>query len=202
MLIVSAVAYGQLPERVPTHWNAQGVVDGYSPRTLAVLLMPGLAAVIVLLMRTLPAIDPLTRNVNNAAIMRRYSNWLALFLLALHVLMLAVGIGAQLDFVRFMTGAMGVLIAVIGNEMGRLRRNSWAGIRLPWTIANEDVWRVSNRVGGRLFVISGVLSVLAAVVLPTTIMFIAVLVLIGLATVAMVVYSFLIARRSSNHPVA
>ena len=62
-----------------------------------------------------------------------------------------------------MLGALGVLLAVLGNFMGKIRYNYVMGVRTPWTLASERVWDRTHRVVGPLFVLWG-LAVLASAV--------------------------------------
>ncbi len=59
----SLVAYPRLPEMIASHWNAQGQVDGYQPRSTSLFLFPGILAVLTLLFAAIPAIDPLKANI-------------------------------------------------------------------------------------------------------------------------------------------
>ena len=198
MLALSMVAYSLLPQRVPIHWNVQGEVDGYGSREIAALMLPVIAVAVALLLRVLPLKDPVSNAAANASVFHRYGNWIVIFLLILHAGMLGNALGFQFDFVQLIMIALGLLLVVIGNEMGRLKPNSWAGIRLPWTLTNERVWRESNRVGGRLFVVAGLIVALTTALLPQTLMFIAAIAVLMVATIVIGVYSFAIARRHSH----
>lgn len=195
MLLVGLVALPQLPEQVPIHWNFQGEVDGYGPRWLAVLLMPAISLAVIALFRLLPKHDPVSSNETNAAIMQRYGNWSVLFLLIIQMATLGNAVGLQFDFFRIVLIGVGMLFVAIGNEMGRLKPNSWAGIRAPWTIADEDVWRESNRMGGRGLVIAGLLTILFAVFLPANIAFFAMMISVLGAVIFMLGYSYWIAQK-------
>lgn len=175
MVLAGLVAFPQLPVQAPIHWNVQGEVDGYGPRWLVVLFLPAISLGIVALFRVLPRLDPVASDASNAGIMGRYGNWIVLFLLVVQLALLGNAIGLQFDFIRVMWISVGALFVLIGNEMGRLKPNSWAGIRVPWTMADEDVWRESNRMGGRGMVVAGLLIILFALLLSANIVFFAVI---------------------------
>jgi len=94
---------------------------------------------------------------------------------------------------------IGLLFAGLGNEFGRLKRNSFAGIRVPWTLANEEVWRISHRVGGRAFVIVGVISILAGILLPPEIGLFALMGLTLVWIVFTMIYSYAVSRRIARN---
>lgn len=145
-----------LPARVPTHWNGQGRIDGYMTPWRALGTMASLLAMLAVLTVALPAISP-----------RRYA--IASFAAAYSLIMLAVqgvvfvvtlgillnGSGWHLDMPRLAMLAVGVLLMVLGNYMGKLRPNFFAGIRTPWTLASAAVWERTHRLAGWVYVLAG-----------------------------------------------
>jgi uncharacterized membrane protein len=119
------------------------------------------------------------------------------FLLLVHALALLAGVGAVVNLNRALIPALGLLFAVLGNFMGKLTKNFFIGIRTPWTLASDEVWLRTHRLGGKLFVLAGIgLFVwglagggLAAVVAVTL-----------AVTLFSVVYSYLIYRRLEGSP--
>jgi uncharacterized membrane protein len=173
-LICAALAFGLgllalpfLPDQVPSHWNMRGEVDGYSSPLQAALMQPLIILAIAVILPRLPKIDP--RRENYAQFQGTYDltlNAIVLFLTTLHALTLAFALGARFDLGRLVFLGIGVLIAVIGNELGRVQPNYFMGIRTPWTLADEAIWRRTHRVGGRMLAGAGVVAALAALLLP------------------------------------
>ena len=202
MLVFSAVIYNQLPERVPTHWNFSGVADGFSTRELGALFVPGLSLGLWLLFQVLPKLDPLTitspERFSYAPFLdtfRRFLNFIVLFMAGLHVTTLGIALGWPIHIGQVMMIGIGLLFAGMGNEFGRLKRNSFAGIRVPWTLANEEVWRISHRVGGRAFVIVGLVSIVCGLIVPPEIGIIVLMILLLGWVVFTLVYSYAVSRR-------
>lgn len=202
MLVFSAVIYSQLPARVPIHWNINGVADDYGTRELAALFVPGLSLGLWLLFQILPKLDPLTitspDRFSYAPFLdtfRRFLNFILLFMAGLHVTTLGIALGWPIQIGQVMMIGIGLLFAGLGNEFGRLKRNSFAGIRVPWTLANEEVWRISHRVGGRAFVIVGLVSVLCGLIVPPETGIIVLMVLVLGWVVFTMVYSYAVSRR-------
>jgi uncharacterized membrane protein len=188
---------GQLPEQVPIHWGLNGQVDGYGSRGLALWLAPGIGLVLFVLLSILPHIDPVIDNRGAAfrSTLGRYTNAILLFMALVHVAILGAGLGWHVEIPRVIGVGVGLLFAALGNEMGRLRRNSFAGIRLPWTLADEDVWRESHRMGGRIMLVSGALIAIGSLLLPP----VAGAVLVGVVVVGMLIgmigYSYRVALK-------
>ena len=202
MLVFSAVIYSRLPARVPIHWNINGVADDYGTRELAALFVPGLSLGLWLLFQILPKLDPLTitspDRFSYAPFLdtfRRFLNFILLSMASLHVTTLGFALGWPIHIGQVMMIGIGLLFAGLGNEFGRLKRNSFAGIRVPWTLANEDVWRISHRVGGRAFVIVGLVSVLCGLIVPPETGIIVLMILVLGWVVFTMVYSYAVSRR-------
>lgn len=156
-LIVSAFfIYPHLPEQVPSHWNLKGEVDSYMSRPQGAFVMPLTVLVLYLLMVIVPAIDPRRDNYirfQNAYRLMRWS--LVLFLGGLWVLTIMFAMGYDVNISLIVKAGVSLLLAVIGNFMGQFRHNYFVGIKTPWTLANEEVWHQTHRLGGRIWVAGG-----------------------------------------------
>jgi uncharacterized membrane protein len=171
-LIFGAAVYSRLPEQVPIHWDINGQVDRTSGRLVGVLLMPATAAVIWLLLLFLPRIDP--RRAAYASFAGTYQliiNALMLFLALMQAIVLGAALGWPLSIPQMLGAGIGLLFMVLGNEMGRLKPNWFAGIRTPWTLSDPENWRRTHRFAGKAFFVAGLLIAVASLLLPPTISF-------------------------------
>jgi uncharacterized membrane protein len=199
ILVLAAVAlsvwaYPSLPDRVPTHWDLAGHVNGYSSRSVAVGLTPVIAAFVWLLMLVLPAISPRGFRLDASAT-PFYAGLLALIaiLVAIHaVLLRAAQTGTAPSFILIFA-LIGALLIIIGSLIGKLKKNFFIGVRTPWTLASDEVWTRTNKFAGQLLVAGGIVIVLASffgsAVIPTLIVVVALVALISVA------YSYLLYRR-------
>ena len=161
-LAASVVAYPRLPETIPTHWNIHGEADGYGHKAPFLLLMPIVMAGIVLLFRFLSWLSPRSFEVDSFRSTYLYLMVLTVGLLAtLHGFMIYSAWSGEASPARFLVGSLFLFFALLGNVLGRVRRNFWIGVRTPWTLASERVWIDTHRVSARLFVGSGLLGFVA-----------------------------------------
>jgi uncharacterized membrane protein len=100
--------------------------------------------------------------------------------------------GRPVDMVRGIEAGIGLLLAVVGNFLGKVTRNFFVGIRTPWTLASEEVWMRTHRLGGRLFVLAGLAMFALALAGGGPI---AMIVVVGAAALVSVVASYFIYRR-------
>jgi uncharacterized membrane protein len=190
----SAWVYPVLPQRVPTHWNIQGQVDGWGDKTWAVFLTPMIMIVFLILFAFLPALSPKPFEVDSFRSTYLYVMVLMALLFAyIQGLILYAtwkevkGAGGLVDTGRLLIGGIFLFFALLGNVLGKVRRNFYIGVRVPWTLASDRVWNDTHRLAAWLMVIGGILGfVMVLVGLPIVL---AIVALVG-SLIVPVVYSF------------
>ncbi|HZY87908.1 MAG TPA: SdpI family protein [Gemmataceae bacterium] len=157
--------YDQLPAQVPVHWGASGRPDKFVPRPDALpylLLMPGVMTGLVLLTPVLPWLSPRHFEVDS---FRGTYNYLMALVQGLFAYLggtiLAATFGARVDIGTLMMGGMFLFFALMGNVLGKVRRNFFVGVRTPWTLASEAVWVRTHRLTAWVWVAGGVVGLLA-----------------------------------------
>lgn len=156
-LALAVVCYPLLPTRIPMHWNAQGVVNGYGPRA-TVFITPALMAALTLLGVALPWLSPRAFAVDG---FRATYGFIIVAVVGMigyvEVVTLIAISGGAINTARAVFGGVAVLMLLIGNLMGKVRRNFWMGIRTPWTLASDKVWYATHRLAGKLMVLCSLL---------------------------------------------
>ena len=159
----AAAMYNSLPESVPTHWNEQDIVNGYTSKPWGVFIFPLTMLGIYLIFLILPVVSP--HGFRISRFIKVY--WIICtvtlgFLLVATVLALLMARGISVPLNRVINASIGVLIIVIGNLLGKVTKNFFVGIRTPWTLASDEVWLRTHRFAGWTFVILGFLIVIVA----------------------------------------
>ncbi|HCI81323.1 MAG TPA: hypothetical protein DHW02_16715 [Ktedonobacter sp.] len=161
-ILVSLVTYPFLPSIVPSHWNAIGQIDGYAPKVLLAILWPLVSAAsysfLILMMSISPRLG-FQRPEKTQAITQQLSLATLLFLLVIQLTATAIALGFHIDITFIISLGLSILLIFTGNYMGKLRRNYWAGIRTPWTIASDVVWERTHRFASWLFVGTGLVGI-------------------------------------------
>jgi immunity protein, SdpI family len=193
---LSLWAYPLLPDRVPTHWNLAGHANGYSPRLVAVMLVPAIAAFVLALTGLLPAISPRGFRLNGAAADAYYEAMVAVLamLVAIHFVVLRAEVTRTAPPTLVIVGLIGLLLVVLGILIGKVPRNFFMGVRTPWTLASDEVWRRTNRLGGRLMIAGG-LTTIAVSVLPVSWTIGVLIAVIAVGALVPVVYSYVLYKR-------
>jgi Predicted integral membrane protein len=155
--LVSIYFYPHVPELMATHWNSQGEVDGYMSKLWGLFFMPLMITGLAVLFLAIPRIDPKRENI--AKFRKYYDGFIILltfFMLAVHLQMLLWNTGIRISPNAMLPAGIGLLFYYIGVLMENAERNWFIGIRTPWTLSSDRVWKKTNRLGGKLFRIAGI----------------------------------------------
>lgn len=193
VVAMAAYLYPSLPEQIPTHWNAEGEVDDYTAKPWGVWLLP-LAVIFTFgLMKIIPAISPRGfRTEQFGSVLNIFTVSLTAFMAGVAMLVLLKASGRNVHINEMIFGGLGLLFIVMGNYLGKVRKNFFLGIRTPWTLASDEVWSRTHRLGGRVFVLIGAFMLMGTVVQIPTQWLLGVIIAAALTPV---IYSFLIYRK-------
>ena len=152
--------YPQMPEKMASHWNIKGEVDGCLSKFWGLFLMPIILIGVVLLYLIVPKLDPLKENIEK---FRKYFDGfivlLLLFLFYLYVLTIFWNLGLKFDMNQAIIPALAILFYYCGILLEKAKRNWFIGIRTPWTLSNDMVWEKTHKIGGKLFKIVGIVTI-------------------------------------------
>jgi uncharacterized membrane protein len=160
---LAAWLWPSLPDPMPSHWNAAGEVDGYMSKFWGVTLLPLVAIGTWGLMKLIPLISPKgfrTDNFMNVIYIFQVTMVAFMSLVAVLVLLAASGVDVRMNQAVF--AACGIMLAVIGNYLTKVRKNFFIGFKTPWTLASDEVWNRTHHLGGRLFVAAGIVMVIGS----------------------------------------
>lgn len=196
-LCAVALLWDKLPDRIPIHWNIHGQPDGWAsteqPFMAFYLLPTAIGGLVVLGLFALPWLSPRNFAVEGFRQTYDYIFFLAagLFLYLEGVIIWSQFHGPALMERGFLAGIF-LFFALIGNVLGKVKRNFWMGVRTPWTLADPIVWDRTHRMAAWMFVgtgaIGGTLALLG--VHP-----IACFVLLMVGALSPVVYSLVLYKR-------
>ncbi len=188
-LVIGIYLYPQMPEKMASHWNAKGQVDGYLSKFWGLFLMPIISVSMLLLFILIPRIDPLKFNIQQFR--KFYDGFIVLimfFLFYLYLLTILWNSGYTFNIIVFLSPAFAVLFYYTGILIENSKMNWSIGIRTPWTMSSDKVWDKTHKIGGKLFKIAGLIALLAVFIESYAIFIIIIPVII--ISVYTVVYSY------------
>ena len=158
--ILSIYFYSQVPEQMATHWKSQGEVNGYMAKFWELFFTPVVITGIAALFLVIPRIDPKKENIEKFR--KYYDGFVILFLLfmvSVHLQILLWNIGIQISPNIVLPAGTGLLFYYIGILIENADRNWFVGIRTPWTLSSDSVWKKTNQLGGKLFKLAGIVAI-------------------------------------------
>ncbi len=151
-LVLFISVYDQLPDEIPTHWNARGELDDTMPKPWGLLPLPLTMLFLNVMFWVIPVLDP-KKNVESFQrplfIVQLLTN---LLFVVLALITVGVALGLKLDVPLIISYAVIFLLLTLGNFMGKFRPNYFVGIRTPWTLESEEVWMKTHKMAGWVWV--------------------------------------------------
>jgi uncharacterized membrane protein len=164
MFLIGIFVYPYMPAEMASHWNAKGETDGVSGKFLGIFLMPIITLVLFVMFLIIPRVDPKKNNIEKAR--PNFDGIMCIvlaYMMYLYALILAWNFGIQFNFNRLFSPAMGILFIAMGIFVKDMKPNWTVGIRTPWTLSDEFVWKKTHKVGGKLFMVAGVMAMFGAI---------------------------------------
>ncbi len=162
MAVYTLILYPSLPDRIPVHWNWRGEIDGWGPKSM-IFMFPGLILLSIVALETLPALSPGQFRIDR---FRGTFNYIVAIVAAMMtctgIIILRAVQNHDMDLTKALIVVISLFLALLGNVMGKVRRNFYVGVRTPWTLASEKVWNETHRVAARWMVAGGIISALLA----------------------------------------
>ncbi len=187
--LISVYFFPYMPEKFASHWNACGEVDGYLPKFWGLFLIPFLLFGFLSVFIVIPKIDPMKANVKKFR--NYYDGFIVLFfvfLLFIHIQMILWNLGIKISPNVTVPIGLGALLFYVGILCENVERNWFIGIRTPWTLTNERVWKKTHRMAGRLFKIAGIFASIGIFFRNYAIIFAVLPVLV--VTIGLIIYSY------------
>ncbi len=185
-----AFMWNELPEKVPIHWNGSGEIDRWGNKSELITMIFMLSGIGYFLFLILPAIDPkgnLQKMGNKFSQIRLY---LALFMSTIAIFIIYSTQQSE-SKPTFIFVLIGLLFAVLGNYFKTIKPNYFVGIRTPWTLENEEVWKKTHQLGGKLWFIGGLLIVLLSLLIKESYMAFLFLGITAIICIIPIAYSYL-----------
>jgi uncharacterized membrane protein len=193
--IIGAALFGQMPDPMASHWNAAGEADGTISRFWGVFLIPVISLGVLLLFLAIPRIDPLRANIDKfKGYYYGFATVFMIYFLYIYILTMLWNLDMRFDMTKALMPAMGILFIFVGAMIRKAKRNYMVGIRTPWTLASDEVWERTHKLGGWLFIGAGVVIGILAIFLTTATFWVLIGLILGV-TVFTMIYSYVIYKK-------
>ena len=189
-ILAGVILWNQLPDRIPSHWNAAGEIDGWSSKPFAVFGMPLILLAVQWLCVLGTCADPKKQNHPDKILHLVF--WIVpVISVLLHTVTYAVALGYGVRMEMVMPVFIGLVLAIVGNYLPKCKQNYTIGIKIPWTLNSEENWNKTHRFAGWIWLIGGIVIMLTGFFGGFWIFFGIVLLMV----VAPFVYSYVLYRK-------
>lgn len=190
--IYLAYIWNQLPEKVPMHWNIKGEIDRYGEKMELIIIPILLPLLVYIIFLVVPKIDPKNKLNKMGNKLQTIKVLLTTFMSILALFIIYSAKNQSFANPNYIILLIGVLYIILGNYFKTIKANYFIGIRTPWTLENESVWKKTHKLGGKLWFVGGIIVVLTSLILdkePNVTVF---LIITGIITTIPIVYSYII----------
>lgn len=196
-MLAGIVMWDKLPGTLATHWGADGTADGWSGKTFAVYVLPLILLALNWICILITVKDPKNKDQNKKAF--KMVLWIVPFTsLFASGIMYSVAMGTEFDNETVMLAVLGLMFVIIGNYLPKCKQNYTIGIKLPWTIQNEENWNKTHRLGGKVWVIGGLLM-MSMIFLPRGIIPFVILPVMLIIALIPTIYSYILSKRQREN---
>ncbi len=157
----SMYIWDELPDQVPTHFNMQGEADDWGPKWVNAFMFPALGLGTYLLLVFLPKIDPKKRIEAAQKPIAAIRTITSMFMVFMYVFIMVESLGTDINFSIYIQLGVGMLFLVLGNYMQSLKQNYFIGVKTPWTLENEEVWKRTHRLTAKVWTVGALIMIIA-----------------------------------------
>lgn len=189
-MLIGVLLWNQLPDQVATHFGMDGTPDGWSSRGFTVFGLPLFLLAVQFICAYVTQMDPKSRNISDK--MMTLVLWIIpVISLLVPVTIYGYALGFETNYSAYGMAFVGVVFIIIGNYLPKCRQNYTVGIKLPWTLNDDENWNHTHRMAGFLWVVCGFAVVANAFLQWTWLFLVAVVVMVAAPTI----YSYLFYKK-------
>lgn len=187
---ISSIFYNALPDKVATHFDFNGIPNGYSSKMFAAFGLPAIMLIINIILNFFIDNDPRKANVSKT--IKTISKWIIpIMSIIMQSVTMIYAVGKNIDISMFVSILIGIMIMVLGNYLPKCKQNYTVGVKTPWTLNNEEVWNKTHKMSGYLWVIGGGIITISSFI-PIKYITLFVFVIIGFVPI---IYSYVLFRK-------
>ncbi len=185
------IQWNSIPVEVPIHWNLKGEVDRYGSKNELILIALLFPILIYILLLFVPKIDPKQRIHQMGQKYHIVKMFITLFVSAVCILIIYISTSESFTDPSYLLVLIGLLFTILGNYFKTIKPNYFIGIRTPWTLENEVVWKKTHELGGKYWFVGGILIVISSLIFNVPLSFIVFIIILVIITIIPVIYSFI-----------
>ena len=189
-----------LPQIVPTHFGINGMADKFGNKTETIfilLILQGVGLITYFILKNIQKIDPKKKyTADNVAVIKKISVVLLLLISFLSVIILYSTLHAKIAGMPVLFFGLSLFLAYMGNLMYSIKQNYFAGIRVPWTLDNEDNWRKTHHLASKIWFAGGIILALVSLLINIKLLVITFIIAVLLMSIIPIIYSYTLFKKN------
>jgi len=188
--IYLAYIWNELPEKVPMHWNIKGEIDRFGEKSELLLIPILLPLLVYIIFLIVPKIDPKNKISKMGNKYQHIKILLTTFMSILALFIIYSAKNQSFSNPNYIVLLIGILYIILGNYFKTIKANYFIGIRTPWTLENETVWKETHKLGGKMWFVGGIIIVIASLILEKQLNFTLFMIITGIITIIPIAFSY------------
>jgi len=188
--IYLAYIWKELPKKVPMHWNIKGEIDRFGDKSELLLIPIILPLLIYIIFLVVPKIDPKNKISKMGNKYQHIKILLTTFMSILALFIIYSAKNQSFANPNYIVLLIGILYIILGNYFKTIKANYFIGIRTPWTLENETVWKETHKLGGKMWFSGGIIVVVSSMILDKQLNFTLFMIITGIITIIPIAYSY------------
>ncbi|WP_370409044.1 SdpI family protein [Tenacibaculum dicentrarchi] len=188
--IYLAYIWNELPEEVPMHWNIKGEIDRYGEKIELLLIPILLPLLIYIIFLVVPKIDPKNKISKMGNKYQHIKILLTTFMSILALFIIYTAKNQSFANPNYIVLLVGISYIILGNYFKTIKANYFIGVRTPWTLENETVWKETHKLGGKMWFVGGIIVVISSLILNKQLNFTLFMIITGIITIVPIVFSY------------
>ncbi len=196
-MLFGVIMWNDLPNTMTTHWGADGNADGFSSKAFAVFGLPCILLVLHFICLLFTLLDKKQKEQNQKALGMVF--WIIpIISLLVNGIMYRAAFGKEIDLSLFVPILLGIMLIFMGNYLPKVKQNRTLGIKVSWTLNNEENWNKTHRLGGKVWVVGGLIMLFSAFLPINAMVWVTVFVITAIAVIP-IAYSYYVYKQHQKN---
>lgn len=200
-LVYLAFVWQDLPDEVPVHFNIHGEADDWTSKMGLLYILLGYNGGLYLLFLIIPKLAAKKFLKDKPLVFKKLRVGLTIIFASIGFLLVYMSIGDPKIGILCLALVFALLSIMLGNYLQTVKPNYFIGIRTPWTLENEEVWKKTHRIGGKLMFWGGIISLPIIFLLPMEYSPFPPVAALVLSSVYTMIYSYIEFKKQNNSEV-
>lgn len=160
-----AYVWNSVPDTIPVHFNEKGEADGYGSKNMLIWMPILLIGSSFFIYKLVPIIDPKKRFEQMGNSFDKIMFFMISMMSAISIFFIYSSVSGGTTNNNLLTAILGLFFMALGNYLPTVKPNYFIGIRTPWTLEYENIWRKTHRLAGHFFMAGGLFITISSLFL-------------------------------------